>query len=265
MGMTSTSNVDVRASSASSETKSKTKFFNLKVMTVLTLLIIAWVVITRWYQMWASWEHGMDATRPEFQTYWMSLFYGQVAFFSTAFVLAVGGLWLTRDRHLDKITPREELRRTMTFISLLFVYAFQFVWAGSFFAEQDAAWHQVVVRDTSFTPSHIVEFYGMFPAFIVLGFATYTYAMTRLPLYAKAISVPLVIATVGPMMVLPNVGYNEFGHAFWLMEERFTDPLHYGFVFFGWAILGLGGILVQLMSRISVLMSEVFGGKARSA
>lgn len=262
MGMSSTSTVEARASA---EATTKTKFFNLKVMTVLTLLIIAWVVIVRWYQMWAGWEFGMDATRPEFQKYWMSLFYGQIAFFTTAFVLSVGGLWMTRDRHLDKITPREELRRMMTFLSLLFVYAFQFVWAGSFFAEQDAAWHQVVVRDTSFTPSHIVLFYGLFPAFVVLGFSAYTYAMTRLPLYAKGISIPLVIATVGPMMTLPNVGYNEFGHAFWLMEERFTDPLHYGFVFFGWAILGLGGILVQIMARVSVLMSEVFGGKARSA
>jgi methane/ammonia monooxygenase subunit C len=174
-------------------------------------------------------------------------------------------VWLTRDRHLDQLKPALELKRYVTFITLIFIYAFTFYWAGSFFAEQDASWHQVVVRDTSFTPSHIAVFYFSFPLFIIQGVALLLYATTRLPLYAKGVSIPLVMAVVGPFMLLPNVGFNEWGHAFWIMEEYFTVPLHYGFVFFGWAILALGGILVQIMSRLTVLFTQVFGAEDQQA
>ncbi|SFI73397.1 methane/ammonia monooxygenase subunit C [Nitrosomonas sp. Nm34] len=79
-------------------------------------------------------------------------------------------------------------------------------------------------------------FYGSFPMYIVCGVATYLYAMTRLPLYSRGISFPLVMAIAGPLMILPNVGLNEWGHAFWFMEELFSAPLHWGFV-----VLGLVG------------------------
>lgn len=265
--MTNLTNVDtglqraVGGKSGSAQAAAVTKkegFFDLRYLAIASVLVIVFAMGARWYQGWAAWEHGMDATAPAFDTYWMTFFYAEIIIFPIVGLSMLGYIWFTRDRQLNLIQPRQELKRYMIFIGMLFVYAFQFVWAGSFFAEQDAAWHQVVVRDTPLTPSHIIEFYGMFPMFIILGFSAYLYASTRLPLMAKGTSIPLLIATIGPMMVLPNVGYNEFGHAFWLMEERFTDPLHYGFVFFGWSILGLGGILVQIMSRISVLMSGVF-------
>jgi methane/ammonia monooxygenase subunit C len=47
----------------------------------------------------------------------------------------------------------------------------------------------------------------------------------RLPLY-KETSFPLVMAIAGPLMSLPNVGLNEWGPAFWFMEELFSAPLH---------------------------------------
>jgi len=238
-------------------------FMDFKFLTVGSLAVTAFVVFVRWYQGWAAWEYGTDSTSWEFDKYWMTLMYAELAGFALLFVIGMSYIWFTRDKNLKALTPEVELRRYMTFLGMLFVYAFAFIWAGSFFAEQDAAWHQVVVRDTSFTPSHIVEFYGMFPMFIVIGFCTFLYATTRLPLYAKGFSIPLVIATTGPMMVLPNVGFNEWGHAFWFMEEFFTAPLHWGFVFFGWSILGLGGILVQVMARFTVLVGMVFGNESR--
>ncbi len=51
-------------------------------------------------------------------------------------------------------------------------------------------------------------------------------------------------------MMLPNVGFNEWGHTFWIMEEIFSAPLHAGFVVFAWAALCLGGILMQAIPRI---------------
>jgi methane/ammonia monooxygenase subunit C len=245
--------------------KAGSKLFDFRWTIIGTLLVFAFAMFARWYQGWAAWEFGIDSTHPDFATYWMQFMYIELAVFSFLFLAGIGTLWMTRDKDLPNLGARDEISRYMRLVGMLFVYAFAFVWAGSFFAEQDAAWHQVVVRDTSFTPSHIIEFYGMFPMFICLGFASYTYAITRLPLFAKGVSWPLLIAVIGPMMVLPNVGYNEWGHAFWLMEEYFTVPLHYGFVVFGWSILALGGILVQIMSRISVLMPEAFNLKAKSA
>jgi len=50
---------------------------------------------------------------------------------------------------------------------------------------------------------------------------------------------------VGPFMILPNVGLNEWGHTFWFMEELFVAPLHYGFVIFGWLALAVMGALTQ--------------------
>jgi len=78
------------------------------------------------------------------------------------------------------------------------VYTFAVYWAGSYFAEQDNSWHQVSVRDTPFTANHIIEFYFNFPLYVLLGGSAWIYARTRLPLYAKGISVPLTLAVVGP-------------------------------------------------------------------
>lgn len=259
--MATTSSEVVENTSAAVQDTTEKSLFNLKWVIIGSLLVLSLAVAARWYQGWAAWEYGIDSTHVDFDTYWMALMYAEIAFFSILFVVSNAWLWITRDRNVQNIDAREEISRYTKMIGMLFVYAWAFVFAGSFFAEQDASWHQVVVRDTSFTPSHIIEFYGMFPMFICLGFASYIYAITRLPLFAKGLSIPLIIAVMGPMMVLPNVGYNEWGHAFWLMEEYFTVPLHYGFVFFGWSILALGGILVQIMSRLSVLIPDAFNIK----
>jgi methane/ammonia monooxygenase subunit C len=58
-------------------------------------------------------------------------------------------------------------------------------------------------------------------------------------------------------MILPNVGLNEWGHAFWISEELFVAPLHWGFVVLGWTGLCLGGVLMQVVFRCSRLLSAV--------
>jgi methane/ammonia monooxygenase subunit C len=81
--------------------------------------------------------------------------------------------------------------------------------------------------------------------------------MTRLPKFAARISIPFVLAVAGPFMILPNLGFNEWGHAFWMLEEVFTAPLHWGFVVLGWSVLALGGLLVQIMQHLMELFREV--------
>ena len=145
-------------------------------------------------------------------------------------------------------------------LSMIFVYVFAVFIGASFFAEQDATWHQTVVRDTSFTPSHIMLFYGSFPLFIILGIAAYLYTRTRLPRFAARHSLPFLIAVTGPFMLLPVVGYNEWAHSYWILEERFAAPVHAAFMLFAWTGLGLGGLLLQLCDYIY----ELTTGKAQS-
>lgn len=235
--------------------------FNLKPMFVCSLILIVIMGTARWYQQWAAWDYGLDATDPLFDKYWMTVFWAQLVILSVAFFAFISYFWVTRDKNLRDLAPRAELNRLMLWISMLVVYAFSFYFAGSLYAEQDASWHQTVVRDTSFTPSHIFLFYMCLPVYIVIGFSLFFYAITRLPFFAEKISIPLVLVVCGPFMLLPTVGYNEWGHAFWLMEEYFTVPLHWGFVFFGWSIVALGGVLVQVLGYIVELMPKVVNEK----
>tara|TARA_R110002074_G_scaffold228259_2_gene399963 strand:- start:169458 stop:170234 length:777 start_codon:yes stop_codon:yes gene_type:complete len=235
--------------------------FNLKPMILGIIVLIGIFGLARWYQQWAAWDYGLDATDPMFDVYWMQVFWGEIIIEVTLFFTFVGYLWLTRDKHLNNLSPRVELTRLMLWVSMLVVYAFAFYFAGSFYAEQDATWHQTVVRDTSFTPSHIFLFYMSMPVFIIIGFSLFFYAITRLPFFARKISIALVLVVCGPFMLLPTVGYNEWGHAFWLMEEYFTVPLHWGFVFFGWTIIALSGVLIQVMKYMVELMPRVTNSK----
>jgi methane/ammonia monooxygenase subunit C len=112
------------------------------------------------------------------------------------------------------------------------------------------------VRDTDFTPSHIIEFYLSYPIYIITGFASFLYAKTRLPYFSEGVSLPYLILVVGPFMILPNVGLNEWGHTFWFMEELFVAPLHYGFVIFGWLALAVMGTLTQTFYSFTKLIGR---------
>jgi methane/ammonia monooxygenase subunit C len=203
----------------------------------------------RLYQQFFAWTVGLDSTTPEFHVYWMRLLYAQFAVEGVAALSIWGWLWRTRDQNLAALKPDEEIRRYMRLIGWLMLYVFAVYWA-EFFAEQDATWHQTVVRDTEFTPSHIPLFFGAMPVFIIMGVSSYLYARTRIPQFARAHSLPFLMAVAGPFLMLPNVGFNEWGHTFWIMEEIFSAPLHAGFVVFAWNALCLGGILMQAMPRI---------------
>lgn len=170
---------------------------------------------------------------------------------------AWGYLWFTRDRNLDAITPKEEITRYFTLTMWISIYTFAVYWAGSYFAEQDNSWHQVSIRDTPFTANHIIEFYFNFPFYVLMGGSAWLYARTRLPLYAKGISLPLTLAVVGPFMIFVSVGFNEWGHTFWFREEFFAAPIHWGFVTGVWFALGVGGILLQQVSRLIQLLDQI--------
>lgn len=200
---------------------------------------------------------GLDSTHPDFERYWMRLLYVELVVQAVVMTGLWAYLWITRDRNLDSISPREEIRRYFTLTMWISVYTFAVYWAGSYFAEQDNSWHQVAIRDTPFTANHIVVFYLGFPLYTILGGCAWLYARTRLPLFAEGISLPLTLAVVGPFMILVSVGFNEWGHTFWFREEFFAAPIHWGFVIGVWFALGVGGILLQAVSRMIELLDKL--------
>ena len=215
------------------------------------LVFNSWVV---WYERVYGWAAGLDSFAPEFETYWMNFLYIEIVAEVIVASILWGYIWKTRDRNLAAITPREELRRNMTHLIWLFAYAWAIYWGASFFTEQDGTWHQTIVRDTDFTPSHNLEFYLSYPIYIITGGSAFLYAKTRLPFWSEGLSLPYLIAVTGPFMILPNVGLNEWGHTFWFMEELFVAPLHYGFVIFGWLALAIMGVLLQVFASFSNLI-----------
>ena len=248
-----------RATKDATRLASKDKYLNLGVTFSVMGGLATIYLAARVYQQMFAWSAGMDSTNPVFDTYWMTLLYTELSVLAIAAAVVWSYLWFSRDRHLDKIEPKTELKRYFNLVSWILCYVFAVYFTASFFGEEDASWHQVVVRDTSFTPSHIILFYLTIPLYIILGIGSYLYAMTRLPQFAKAISVPFVIGVAGPFLILPNLGFNEWGHAFWLMEELFIAPLHWGFVVLGWSALALGGLLMQVSPNIIELLKKIYG------
>ncbi len=212
------------------------------------LLYTVFYIWIRWYEGVYGWSAGLDAFSPEFEKYWMNFLYTEIVLEVVTASLLWGYLWRSRPMDLDTVDRREELRRAFNSLIWWMMYAWAIYWGASYFTEQDGTWHQTVIRDTDFTPSHIIEFYLSYPIYIISGFAAWIYTQTRLPYFdlnKRGFSLPLMITVVGPFMILPNVGLNEWGHTFWWMEELFVAPLHYGFVFFGWFALSVLGILQQ--------------------
>ena len=225
-------------------------------------ILTACMIGVRVYQQIFAWSAGLDYFEPEFQTYWMTFLYSEWVLEVILATSVWGYIWVTRDRHLDQLQPAEELRRYFRLVALIFAYVFVVYWTGSFFAEQDGAWHQVALRDTDFTPSHIPLFYLTMPLYVIAGVASFMYARTRLPEFNKRISIPFLIGVTGPFLILPVLGYNEWAHTFFFMEERFAASVHWGFVILGWSGLALGGLLFQILRRLAELTDVRSSGEA---
>lgn len=247
---------------ASRQAEGGTPYLNPRNYLIGMFTILAIALFSIWYQQTFAYKYGMDSHDPVFDIYWMRVLYIELVVDAIAAVTIWGYLWMSKEKSLEALPAKEEMKRYFYLVMWLGVYTFAVYFAAGYFATQDAAWHQVVIRDTSFTPSHIIIFYLIFPLYIILGVASWLYAYTRLPLFSKGISIPLTLAVVGPFMIMPNVGYNEWGHAFWFMEELFSAPLHWGFGILGWSALGLGGVLLQVMFRLSQLSDKVYGKTA---
>ena len=194
------------------EVANTASLLNKKAMLAGAALYVVFYGWVRWYEGVYGWSAGLDSFAPEFETYWMNFLYIEmIAEIVTASVLW-GYLWKSRDRKVMSITPREELRRHFTHWVWLVMYGIAIYYGASYFTEQDGTWHQTIVRDTDFTPSHVIEFYLSYPIYIITGVAAFLYAKTRLPTYQNGLPLQYMVSVIGPFMILPNVGLNEWGY-----------------------------------------------------
>lgn len=246
------------ASSAAVKTRPAYKIGGgLMWFSVAILVLVVMAAFWRMYFDAFGLAAGLDATSPEYQSIWMRMLYIEIPVILAASIACWTYLIVTRDRNLAAITPEVEFKRYFYVTLWLLAYTAAVVPVG-FWTEADATWHQMAMRDTAFTPTHIILFYGMIPLYVFFGVGAFIYAMTRTPIFANGISFMFVLAVVGPFLVLPNVGLNEWGHSFWLTEEFFAHPLHWPFVALGISALALAGVAAQIAMRLKDLFPIVF-------
>jgi len=207
-----------------------------------------------------AWSAGLDATSPEFSVYWRSLLLIELV------GVTVGTLawwtWLVRSGRALPATVAfdEEVRRIMVVWGLLGATCVVLYFMASFFVSGDAAWHQTAVRDTAFTPPHIVMFYCAFPLGITMTVGTYLYGVTRLPrVYSMTAGFPwsffmLIGASVTEML---QVAVNEWGHSLWIAEEVFAAPLHWPFVIYVWLAAGTFAVWLETLIRVLSIEKQI--------
>jgi methane/ammonia monooxygenase subunit C len=239
---------------ARSAARSAERIIDTRPVLIGVLALMFFVAFLRLYEQLFAWRFGLDSFSPEFQLYWMGLLQFAILASCLGGVGLVGFLWRTRDRDLANLQASAETRRLVYLVQWLLVFALALFWGLSFFSEQTAVWHMTAVRDTDFTPSNIITFYIAYPLFSIIGLGAFCYAKTRLPTFAKGYSLAFVVLVVGVFMTIPNVGFNEWGHTFWAMDEGFAGPLHWGFVFFGWMSLAIFGVVLLILGRLHELL-----------
>lgn len=173
-------------------------------------------VIYRWYQQTYCFTVGMDSFEPEFQIYWMRLFYIQMSLITLAGAIGVPLLWFTRPADPMAMPARTELRVYYTILAFAAIASVLVVAVLGVYVEADAAWHQITIRDTDFTPTHIGLFYFAIPLALVGLVLGFVWIHTRVPYFVKRISIPLALMAAGPILIMPNLGLNEWGHTFFL-------------------------------------------------
>ena len=221
------------------------------ILSVATIALVAY----RYYMEATSFTVGLDYFEPEFELYWMNMLYVQGIVIPLLGAIGLPLVWFTRPAQDEVLAmaPERELSYYILIFTIVAASSILVVCVLGIWVEADAAWHQVTIRDTDFTPTHIQLFYGLIPIAavgIVLGLV---WLHTNMPDYVNRVSVPLVIMAAAPLLIMPNLGYNEWGHTFFYAEELFAAPVHYGFVVLGWGLFAVGGFLLECINRILVL------------
>jgi methane/ammonia monooxygenase subunit C len=219
--------------------------------------LAAFVGVYRLYTQKYAFLYGLDYFDVEFGTYWMSLFWTQISLITLGLFIGAPWVYMTRPSDPHSMTPERELGIYNLIFTFMTVGSLALMVILGMFVEADAAWHQVTIRDTDFTPTHIGLFYLVIPAGAVGAIIGAIWLHTRMPDFVGRASVPFLLVVAAPVMIMPNLGLNEWGHTFFYAEELFSAPIHWGFVVLGWGFFGLGGFFLQCIKRVRVLTTAV--------
>ncbi len=228
------------------------------------IITLVFVGLTAWSFAW--WRAGFDSTTPEFDRYWRRLFQAEIV--ADFVIAAVWWGWLIRSGRAlagKAVTAAEKVRRTAVFWGYIAFSSMVLYWMAGYWPNWDGAWHQTLVRDTALTPPHITMFYFTFPLGIITSVATYIYGATRLPeLYSlrKGVHWAFVLLIGASILETMQVAFNEFGHAWWIVEEIFAVPFHWPFVTYGWlagGIFALWGETILYLYRVEKEHAEARG------
>lgn len=226
--------------------------------------IFAIGIFFRVYQQIFAWKCG-ESTAPCYARIWMPFLYVELAVWSIT-----GSAWFAwlakgcktcdaQREAVGEVDARHESQHIWSLMGIILALAMAVYWGGSYFAEEDGSWHQIAVRDTAFTPAHIMIFYGTFPVFIILGIGAYLYARTRVPVVFRDRGFPfcwgLVLAAT--LMEMFQVAFNEWSHSFWIAEEIFAAPFHWGFVLWGYFGAGIFGVWGLMFGRMFHLLDKI--------
>ncbi|MBS4727983.1 ammonia monooxygenase [Mycobacterium sp. SM1] len=220
--------------------------------------VSALALFWRWYQQAYAFKNGLNSHDPGFAKYWLGMAAANMILLPIAAGVWYVWLWASAQKLPKDVSRKEESRRLWNLWLLVAAFTTSVYWGGSYFAEEDASWHQIVIRDTAFTPSHSVLFYGVFPLMIYMAGGLYLYGRTRLPhIYGgKRFPVSFALMISGTVLLFFQVTMNEFGHSFFQPEELFAAPLHWPFVLFGYLLAGTFAIWFETLPRIMQLARQ---------
>jgi methane/ammonia monooxygenase subunit C len=227
------------------------------VLAVAPVFVLA--LFWRTWQGFFAFDKGLDSTMPGFDAYWLSIFAFNMFGIPLIAAIIYATIVITGIKaSATPLTPHEEAKRHFRMMLGMAAFGVACYWGGSYYAEEDAAWHQVTLRDTAFTPSHIGLFYGAFPLMFYIAFGCYLYGRTRLPHMwgGNKIPVAFVLVIGGTVLLVFQVAFNEFGHTFWQTEEVFSAPLHWPFVFFAWLLIAAAAIWLPTVQRFATLVKN---------
>lgn len=195
--------------------------------------LVGYLLFLRAYLQAYALPYGLDSAAPAYRAYFAPMVGGHMFAIGALALLLWGGTWATRCRECRGGQPRPRHLEVhyRTLLSMAAILSVVGVFAISVFAEQDASWHQALIRDTIFTPTHIVLFFFTLPLLLVLSVTLFLYLMTRLPqIYNGGIPVAFILALIGVAVAAAWEAANEFGHSYYFAEETFAVPVHWGFV-----------------------------------
>lgn len=227
---------------------------------LLALLMIA----ARLYEQAFAERFGIDSASPEFARYWTSVLIGELLAIGVGTLIWWG--WLVRTRcatcelqrsagGIDAAHEEDHLKVLWGLVAAAAQTAF---WMGGFWVNNDLSWHQTLVRDTAFTPTHIFIFYLAFPLGITFSVGSFLYARTRLrQVWGKGLPMSFLLLMTGFVLLMAQVAFNEWGHSLWITEEISAATFHWFFVFYAYVAGGaFFAIWAEMAGRLLELRAE---------